>query len=231
MLYSYREEPAEERHPSGTDAARRPPWSCSCVTGRPRPPASRCRDGRPGCTWRIGDERRRATWPDASRGSRGWPRSTPLRSSERTRRPRPSRPPAGPGHGRARAPRVRLRRVDGSPAEGPPPPAGVEGDPALPERLPLPRRRVARRDADADHRRARTPGRGPSGPDRGGGLPCRSHQGGGGARPRHPPRPLPADRGLHGLGLGHRLRPGRPDRPGRQRQGRRPAPLAGGEAP
>ena len=72
-------------------------------------------------------------------------------------RPRPARADrAGPA-------RVRVRRMDGTIAEGPGQAARVAHGPALPERLPLPRRRVVRRDADP-HRRQRWPASWPAHP-------------------------------------------------------------------
>src|SRR5262245_9347759 len=119
---------------------------------------------------------------------------------------------------------MRLRRVDGASPEGPSPPAGVEGGPALPERFPLPRRRVVHGDAGSDAGDTRAPRRRAPGSDPGGRVPRRPDQDGGCARARHAPRPLPADRGVHRLDHGHRLRSGRADGPGRQRHAWRPGP-------
>ena len=73
---------------------------------------------------------------------------------------------------------------------------------ALPERLPVPRRRVVHRDAGPHHRRDRRAGRRAPRRDHRGRVPRRPDQGGGRRRARHPPRPVPADRRL--ALLGHR---------------------------
>ena len=79
--------------------------------------------------------------------------AAPHRARARPRRPHR----AGPGRARRRA------TGPGSALKQASPQAGVGGRPAAPERLPLPRRRVVRGDAEPHHGRPRPPRRAPSG--------------------------------------------------------------------
>ena len=116
---------------------------------------------------------------------------------------------AGPGG--PRADRVRLRRVDREGAQEAHEAARVGHRAALPERLPLSRRRVLCRHAGRHGRDDGRPADPPPRRERRGGLPRRPDQGGRRRRPRHPPRPVPADRHLALLGDRHQLRAARPE--------------------
>src|SRR5512132_646698 len=98
--------------------------------------------------------------------------------------------------------------------------------PASSLRVSLSRRRVLHRDADPRHLGARP--HGGSAPRRrcGRGVPRRSDQGGGGARARHPSRPLPADHDRALLGHRDRLPSAWTGRAHREFSGRQPR-LAG----
>ena len=134
----------------------RPRSSCSSATGRPRPPARRCPVGPPASTspTRARSRPSAAAARIAQSSKRRSPRSTPRRSSAPGRRRRRSPRPSACGCDRNKG----LLECDfgewtGAELKDARQAARVAHRAALPERLPLPGRRVVHRDADPHHRR------------------------------------------------------------------------------
>ena len=177
--------------PRRRPSPRRPPSCCSSATGRRRPPGKRAaRPGRRACTWPTTGRRQAEAVAE---------RIAALDAQGRRRLRLAAR--AHPGDGGAHRQGARAcgcavergllecdfgdwtgRRAEGSCCKLPEWQHGA----ALPERLPLPGRRVVRRDADPHRRRRRPPARRPPGRDRRRRLPRRPHQGGGGRTPWAP---------------------------------------------
>src|SRR5437588_594219 len=98
--------------------------------------------------------------------------------------------------------------MDGRRAQGAAQASRVARRAELAQRVPVPERRVVSRDAVPRHVGGRPLAVPPSRRHHRGRFPRRPDQGGGRRGPRHPPRPLPADRDLTMLGHRHRLRRG-----------------------
>ena len=170
--------------------------------------------------------RRRAARGAGQQPARAVPRDRPGVATRQAARP--------PGPRRQGADRVRLRRVAGPAAARAGQAGAVEDGADQPVGGDVPRRRVAAADAGARGRR-RTPsrrrGHGGARCRRGlaGGQPRRRDQVRARRRPRHAPRPVPADPGRPGVDLGDPLHRGPALRAGLQHP--RGRPLVAGPKP
>ena len=181
---------------AGTNASapRESPRPCSSfATGRPRRPGACCPAAPPACTSPTRAASRRTPPRSASRKLK---RVAAIYASPLERARETAMPIA-----RARGLALRIERglleLDvgewtGSRLDRRQQAAGVDDRAALPERVPLSRRRVVRRDAGAHDRRAGAHGRAPPRRDGRRRLPRRPDQGRARARARHAPRPVPA---------------------------------------
>src|SRR5262245_35950979 len=219
-------------------------WSRGCPGLRPDPyrhaagPPCPHRDDREAA---AGPGGRARSQPDrAGRGGGGGPPARQcatrggglqLPAGARSRDGGGDRPPAPPrGAHRAGSDRSGRRALGRALSAGRPPASGMGRHPASPQRLPLSRRRVVRRDAGPRGRGDRPARRPAPGPDRGRRLPRRPDQSRARPRARHSARPVPAARRRHGVGERRGVRRDGTDGPHGERHGgrarRAPRPMS-----